>query len=118
MCCLAGLDESALPVLAARVSLTFALVQTVVKPADHSQQGSGGGGGGSSSSLLDQIRAGKELRSVDDQSALPSIETPQGQTLVDTLARALNNRRVNMMQDEEAPEGDDDWFEDDSDEDW
>jgi hypothetical protein len=64
---------------------------------------------------LDQIRAGKELRAAEENAPLPSIDTPQGQTLVDTLARALNSRRANMMQDEE---GDDDWFDDDSDEDW
>lgn len=77
--------------------------------------GGGGGGGDGRADLLSAIRGGTQLRKVEealpDISALPEAES---KSIVDTLALAIQARRMNIQEDDE---GDDD-DEDDEDDEW
>eukprot|EP01104_Vermistella_antarctica_P006404 TRINITY_DN17106_c0_g1_i1.p1 TRINITY_DN17106_c0_g1~~TRINITY_DN17106_c0_g1_i1.p1 ORF type:complete len:402 (-),score=116.55 TRINITY_DN17106_c0_g1_i1:46-1251(-) len=75
----------------------------------------GGGSAPPRNALLDQIQAGKNLKTVDPNDVPPEPEAGTGKPggLVDMLGAAMLNRRVNMGQ-----EGDSDSDDYDSDDDW
>mmetsp|Transcript_25825 Transcript_25825/g.64868 ORF Transcript_25825/g.64868 Transcript_25825/m.64868 type:complete len:395 (-) Transcript_25825:1094-2278(-) len=73
-----------------------------------------GGGGAGRGDLLASIRAGKELKKVDDMEApdLNQLDAVQSNTLANTLAAAMAGRR-HAIQDVSDEEGGDEWDDDD-----